>query len=68
MAASGAGTLVAAAEIAEQGLEPPDEVAVRLAAALNVRAAGDASLRRRLERAERALREGDADAARGGGR
>lgn len=56
MAASGAGTVAAAAAIAEQGREPPADDAVRLAAALNVRAREDATLRRRLERAERALR------------
>lgn len=56
MAASGAGTLAAAAALAERGLEPPAEDAVRLAAALRVRAEGDPALRGRLERAERALR------------
>lgn len=59
MAASGAGTLAAAAAIAEQGLEPPSDDAVRLAAALRVRAEDDATLRRRLERAERAVRRRD---------
>lgn len=59
MAASGAGTLAAAAAIAERGLEPPSDDAVRLAAALVVRSEDDATLRRRLEGAKRAVRRRD---------
>ena len=48
LAASGAGSLEAALDIATTGIEPPSDTAVALAAAIAARAATDPALAKRL--------------------
>ena len=57
LAASGAGSLAGAAEVALTGTEPPAEAAVRLAAALMERAQTDPALAARLDMARRQIVE-----------
>ncbi|MEI6688751.1 MAG: hypothetical protein WCN97_05245 [Thermoleophilia bacterium] len=60
LAASGAGSLEAALDIATTGIEPPSDIAVALAAAIVARAATDPALAKRLAAAERQVGEGRA--------
>ena len=53
LAASGAGSLEAALDIATTGIEPPSDTAVALAAAIVARAASDPALAKRLAAARR---------------
>ena len=53
LAASGAGSLEAALDIATTGIEPPSDTAVALAAAIVARADADAALAKRLAAARR---------------
>lgn len=57
LAASGAGSLAGAAEVALTGTEPPAEAAVRLAAAIVERAQTDPALATRLAAARRQIVE-----------
>ncbi len=57
LAASGAGSLAGAAEVALTGTEPPAEAAVRLAAAIMERAQTDPALAARLDMARRQIVE-----------
>jgi hypothetical protein len=57
LAASGAGSLAGAAEVALTGTEPPAEAAVRLAAAIVERAQTDPALAARLATARRQIAE-----------
>ena len=57
LAASGAGSLAGAAEVALTGTEPPAEAAVRLAAAIMERAQTDPALEARLDMARRQIVE-----------
>ena len=57
LAASGAGSLAGAAEVALTGTEPPAEAAVRLAAAIVERAQTDPALAARLAMARRQIAE-----------
>ena len=57
LAASGAGSLAGAAEVALTGTEPPAEAAVRLAAAIVERAQTDPALAARLAIARRQIAE-----------
>ena len=57
LAASGAGSLAGAAEVALTGTEPPAEAAVRLAAAIVERAQTDPALAARLAMARRQIVE-----------
>ena len=58
LAASGAGSLAGAAEVALTGTEPPAEAAVRLAAAIVERSQTDPALAARLAAARREIAEG----------
>ncbi|MEI6625129.1 MAG: hypothetical protein WCO40_02190 [Thermoleophilia bacterium] len=58
LAASGAGSLTGAAEVALTGTEPPAEAAVRLAAAIVERSQTDPALAARLAAARREIAEG----------
>ncbi len=58
LAASGAGSLAGAAEVALTGTEPPAESAVRLAAAIVERSQTDPALAARLAAARREIAEG----------
>jgi hypothetical protein len=60
LAASGAGSLEAALDIATTGIEPPSDTAVALAAAIVARAATDPALAKRLAAADRQLGKGRA--------
>ena len=53
LAASGAGSLEAALDIATTGIEPPSDTAIALAAAIVARADTDAALAKRLATARR---------------
>ncbi|MCX6392811.1 MAG: hypothetical protein NTX95_10010 [Actinobacteria bacterium] len=55
LAASGAGSLEAALDIATTGIEPPSDTAIALAAAIVARADTDAALAKRLATARRQL-------------
>lgn len=55
LAASGLGSLEAAAELAREGMEPPSDAAVRLAAAITARAERDPALAARLAAAREEL-------------
>lgn len=57
LAASGAGSLEAALDIATTGIEPPSDTAVALAAAIVARAETDPALAKRLSAARRQLGE-----------
>jgi hypothetical protein len=58
LAASGAGSLEAALDIATTGIEPPSDTAIALAAAIVARADTDAALAKRLATARRQLGKG----------
>jgi len=60
LAASGAGSLEAALDIATTGIEPPSDTAVALAAAIVARAETDPALAKRLSAARRQLGEAGA--------
>ena len=60
LAASGAGSLEAALDIATTGIEPPSDTAVALAAAIVARAETDPTLAKRLAAAARQQRTGRA--------
>lgn len=60
LAASGAGSLEAALDIATTGIEPPSDTAIALAAAIVARADTDAALAKRLATARRQLGKGRA--------
>ena len=60
LAASGAGSLEAALDIATTGIEPPSDTAVALAAAIVARADSDPALAKRLSTARRQLGEAGA--------
>ena len=60
LAASGAGSLEAALDIARAGTEPPSDVAVELAAAIALQAESDRALAKRLAAARRRLGKGRA--------
>ncbi len=55
LAASGLGSLEAAADLAREGTEPPSDAAVRLAAAIVARATVDPALAARLAAARKGL-------------
>ena len=57
LAASGAGSLEAALDIATTGIEPPSDTAVALAAAIVARAETDPALAKRLSAARRQVGE-----------
>lgn len=60
LAASGAGSLEAALDIATTGIEPPSDTAVALAAAIALRAEDDPALAKRLAAARRQAAKGRA--------
>jgi hypothetical protein len=60
LAASGAGSLEAALDIATTGIEPPSDTAIALAAAIVARADTDVALAKRLATARRQLGKGRA--------
>ncbi len=60
LAASGAGSLEAALDIATTGIEPPSDTAIALAAAIALRAESDPALARRLAAARKQAAKGRA--------
>jgi hypothetical protein len=60
LAASGAGSLEAALDIATTGIEPPSDTAVALAATIVVRSAADPALAKRLATARTRVTKGRA--------